>query len=216
MVKKIIIMAKSFKHRKYCIAGIDYDTGEWIRLVSDDRDNEGAVPIDDVIDTNDVEVEVLDIVRVKILAHVPSKAQRENYRYDSEFAWEIIGHISFRDVVTRYGTTRCEYVFANNYKSQTEDELNGVSLLLLKIENPAVVVKTFPERVSVSLNFKYNGEYYSFLSISDIPVFQHFKSREDGTYHPFGESCYVVFSLTDKYSNDGKYYKMAAQFFEDN
>ena len=50
----------------------------------------------------------------------------------------------------------------------------------------------------------------------DIPVFQHFKSRGDGTYHPFGESCYVVFSLTDKYSNDGKYYKMAAQFFEDN
>lgn len=44
MEKDIIILTKSFEKSGYCIAGIDYETGEWIRLVSSDIFNEGAVP----------------------------------------------------------------------------------------------------------------------------------------------------------------------------
>lgn len=43
MEKKIIILTKSKKHSGYCVAGIDYETGEWIRLVSSDLETEGAL-----------------------------------------------------------------------------------------------------------------------------------------------------------------------------
>ena len=41
MEKKIIILTKSKKHSGYCVAGIDYETGEWIRLVSSDSETGG-------------------------------------------------------------------------------------------------------------------------------------------------------------------------------
>ena len=44
MEKTIIILTKSKKHSGYCVAGIDFETGEWIRLVSSDIETEGAVP----------------------------------------------------------------------------------------------------------------------------------------------------------------------------
>lgn len=45
MEKKIIILTKSKKHSGYCVAGIDYETGEWIRLVSSDSETGGGCSV---------------------------------------------------------------------------------------------------------------------------------------------------------------------------
>ena len=58
MEKKIIILTKSKKHSGYCVAGIDYETGEWIRLVSSDLETEGAVPCEDLQCSNGETLEV--------------------------------------------------------------------------------------------------------------------------------------------------------------
>lgn len=213
MLREIIIMAKSFKHYNFCIAGIDNQTGEWIRLVSSNEELEGAVLVEDATYNDGVQAEVLDVVRVDVLNRAPTRAQCENYLYNSEYAWKKIGHVSFQEVLDRFGLSRCDKVFVNNNKFLNEDELDGTSLLLLKVDNPKVVVKTFPNKKSVSLIFNYNGMRYAFFSISDIPVYKRFKVAEDGTYEAFGDSCYVLFSLTGRFSEDGKYYKMAANFF---
>lgn len=75
-----------------------------------------------------------------------------------------------------------------------------------------IVVKTFGKK-NVSLCFLHNRVKYSFFSVSDIPLYQKYKQCSDGTYKDFGNSCYVVVSLTGAYKNDGLHYKMLAQLF---
>lgn len=83
MSKEIVILAKSFKRGGYCIAGIDTTTGEWIRPISNDISNEGAVPVADIIYTDGNQVEILDIVEIEISSHKPTESQPENYIYDN-------------------------------------------------------------------------------------------------------------------------------------
>lgn len=49
MKKNIIILTKSIKHGGFCVAGIDTDNGEWIRLISSDANSEHAVPYQDMV-----------------------------------------------------------------------------------------------------------------------------------------------------------------------
>ena len=37
MIKQICILTKSYKHGGYCVAGIDVNNNEWIRLVNSDN-----------------------------------------------------------------------------------------------------------------------------------------------------------------------------------
>ena len=41
--KEVVILTKSYKNKGYCVAGIDAETGEWIRLVSDDEESHGSL-----------------------------------------------------------------------------------------------------------------------------------------------------------------------------
>ena len=41
--KKIIILTESSKFKNNCVAGIEKDTGKWIRVVSDVEDTYGAL-----------------------------------------------------------------------------------------------------------------------------------------------------------------------------
>lgn len=43
MRKKVILLTKSLKNGGYCVAGIDYYTGQWIRLVSGNQETKGAL-----------------------------------------------------------------------------------------------------------------------------------------------------------------------------
>ncbi len=97
-------------------------------------------------------------------------------------------------------------------KKISSQNANGKSLALIKADSPYIVVKTF-EKKNVSFCFFYNRVKYSFFSVSDIPLYQKYKQRNDGTYKDFGNSCYVVVSLTGAYEADGLHYKMLAQLF---
>ena len=40
----MIILTKSSKFSAKCVAGINVENGEWVRLVSDDVEKHGAIP----------------------------------------------------------------------------------------------------------------------------------------------------------------------------
>ena len=48
MTKEVAILTKSSKHGGFCVAGVDLDTGEWVRLVSDDVQSHGALSRRDI------------------------------------------------------------------------------------------------------------------------------------------------------------------------
>ena len=211
MEKTIIIMTKSFKRYNYCIAGIDVETGEWIRVVSDDRTIEGAVPVEDAVDENENPIEIFDVVTISFIRPQPLPEQNENWLYDRSRPWIKQRSVNLQYVINQYGTDTCQYVFNNDARFLERDELTGQSLLLLKISSPKVMVKTFPNQKKVSLNFQYNNESYAFFSISDIEVYNEYKIKDDGTY-PLGDECYAVFSLTRPYT-DNRCYKMVASIY---
>lgn len=169
MTKDIVIMAKSTKHYpNYCIAGIDIENGEWIRPVSDDVESEGAVLKEDAIYKNGMEVEILDVVRIKFVKHIPNDAQKENYLYDSEQPWEKIGEMSLQEVIDKYQMDNHAFVFVNTNNALYDKELTGDSLLFLQVQNPYILVNTFPERKNITVNFTYNNNTYRYISIGNI------------------------------------------------
>lgn len=212
MTKDIVIMAKSTKHYpNYCIAGIDIENGEWIRPVSDDVESEGAVLKEDAIYKNGMEVEILDVVRIKFVKHIPNDAQKENYLYDSEQPWEKIGEMSLQEVIDKYQMDNHAFVFVNTNNALYDKELTGDSLLFLQVQNPYILVNTFPERKNITVNFTYNNNTYRYISIGNINLKNPYRNLKDGKYD-LGQEKLAVFSLTGQHK-DGKYYKMLAQLF---
>lgn len=214
MYKEIIVLAKSTKHGEYCIAGVDAVTGEWIRPISADYQNEGAVPAIDITYRDGSVVQVLDRVRIKLLSPVPTLAQPENYLYDPTVKWEKTGQSTLEELILFRGYDRPSRIFYNSEKEVSKHELSGqLSLLLVNVQNPQIFIKTFYDgNRRVQLNFEYNNVAYRYFKISDIAVLKAYAGKWDGVYN-LKDNLPVVFSLTDEYKKTGKYYKMAAQIF---
>jgi len=210
MEKKIIILTKSKKHSGYCVAGIDYETGEWIRLVSSDSETEGAVPWEDLQYSNGETLEVYDIIMCRLLRKCGTIVQPENCLYDETVKWEKVGKSNFDEVIKIHGYDSVDYVFENEDTKLPADWIfsGNPSLCLLKVKDASIWVKTFEDK-KISLNFTYDDIQYKYMSISQIDLLNYYKNKTDDSY-PLG-TVTVVFSLTDKYYWNGKYYKVVAQ-----
>lgn len=210
MEKKIIILTKSKKHSGYCVAGIDYETGEWIRLVSSDSETEGAVPWEDLQYSNGETLEVYDIIMCRLLRKCGTIVQPENCLYDETVKWEKVGKSNLDEVIKIHGYDSVDYVFENEDTKLSADWIfsGNPSLCLLKVKDASVWVKTFEDK-KISLNFTYDDIQYKYMSISQIDLLNYYRNKTDDSY-PLG-TVTVVFSLTDKYYWNGKYYKVVAQ-----
>lgn len=211
-IRDIVVMAKSNKHGEYCIAGIDINTYEWVRPVSSLIDIERAVPREDATYENREEVQVLDVVRINFIEALPTDAQTENILYDDTICWEKIDSWSLDDLLRFIMPQNLDYIFVNAQKALYANELTGESLAFVRIENPRVCVKDFDNRTKATLLFEYKGNEYKFIAISDPCVLEQYLDKPEGVYR-IGASSYAVFSLTNKYPQDGKYYKMLATLF---
>lgn len=210
MEKKIIILTKSKKHSGYCVAGIDYETGEWIRLVSSDLETEGAVPWEDLQCSNGETLEVYDIIMCRLLRKCGTIVQPENCLYDETVKWKKVGKSNLDEVIKIHGYDSVEYVFENEDTKLPADWIfsGNPSLCLLKVKDASIWVKTFEDK-KISLNFTYDDIQYKYMSISQIDLLNYYRNKTDASY-PLG-TVTVVFSLTDKYYWNGKYYKVVAQ-----
>lgn len=210
MEKKIIILTKSKKHSGYCVAGIDYETGEWIRLVSSDSETEGAVPWEDLQYSNGETLEVYDIIMCRLLRKCGTIVQPENCLYDETVKWEKVGKSNLDEVIKIHGYDSVDYVFENEDTKLPADWIfsGNPSLCLLKVKDASIWVKTFEDK-KISLNFTYDDIQYKYMSISQIDLLNYYRNKTDDSY-PLG-TVTVVFSLTDKYYWNGKYYKVVAQ-----
>ena len=210
MEKKIIILTKSKKHLGYCVAGIDYETGEWIRLVSSDSETEGAVPWEDLQYSNGETLEVYDIIMCRLLRKCGTIVQPENCLYDETVKWEKVGKSNLDEVIKIHGYDSMDYIFENEDTKLPADWIFSwkPSLCLLKVKDASIWVKTFEDK-KISLNFTYDDIQYKYMSISQIDLLNYYRNKTDDSY-PLG-TVTVVFSLTDQYYWNGKYYKVVAQ-----
>lgn len=211
MKNEVIILTKSIKRGGYCVAGIDANTGEWIRIVSDDEYTEHAVLDSHMRYSNGNSVNIFDIVRIDFIEHVPIPVQPENWLFNDSVAWTKTGQSSLKEVLSIHPYENPDYIFYNTDKAVSDDynfPRNHSSLILVKVPYSQVFIKTF-ERKKFNYNFTYNGRRYQYISITDEDIRNRMNDKIDGLY-PCRPNLPVVFSLADTY--EGKYYKIAAQF----
>lgn len=193
------------------MAGIDVSNGEWIRLVSSNNETENAVPLEDITYENGREVEIYDVVKVDILRPVPTNVQPENCLYNEDIKWKKMRESNLSEVVRLHGYDYPKFVFGNDEKSLNDENvsLTEGSLLLLQVESPVFFIKEFPDNKAVQLNFSYRGREYNYFKITQDDLKRYYENKPDGRYH--SGSNVFVFSLTDRYYRNGKYYKVVAQ-----
>jgi hypothetical protein len=84
---EIICLANSYKHHERCIAGIDRESGQWVRPISELED--GRIPLDNnFIQTS--KIRILDILSIPIDSERKSGYEIENIGYKN-LPWQIIG-----------------------------------------------------------------------------------------------------------------------------
>ncbi|MEG0368931.1 MAG: hypothetical protein RR593_02900 [Hungatella sp.] len=123
MKKRIIILTMSDKHTGYCVAGIDCETGKWIRLLSDDRQTEGAVPNKWLYYQDGSRIQIYDVIECELLCPVPTNVQPENWLYDARVKWEKVGTSNKAEVWALHGSDNPEYVFVNTERRLEADTI---------------------------------------------------------------------------------------------
>lgn len=216
MEKNIVILSKSKKYNNYCVAGKDIETGEWIRLISQNNDIHNAIESQDLIYENGLEAQILDIVRVQVKdvdERFKNKYQPENYILNNEYYLEYINYLEMYNLeeFIDYSDT----IFFNKYKCISDNELKDLSyvnsLLLLKVSILKVKIKKNARRRLVA-NIKYNGVWYNDITITDMKFTE--KYYDEILPSDNGKNFYnikIVVSLGELFNNN--HYKLIATVF---
>lgn len=225
MFKTIILLTKSRKKGGYCTSGIDINTGEWIRIVSDGVGcHSDEIKGNQLTYNTDEEAEILDVITINYIKHEPIYYQPENYINDNNKFWQKIGQANINEIAQLHPFENKEYVyFDTNYKV-TADFIKGLdnkykySLILIKVTNLVVRIslKPWDQEKSVSIDFRYNNKDYRYFRITDDDFALKYYDYTVGNYTLFG--CYsLVISLGEPFAfgNDAlNHYKLIAKVFK--
>ena len=206
MTRNIVILTKSTMRGDYCIAGIDRDSGEWIRLVSD---NNGSplLAIHRTYQNAQGECQPLDVVSVELPERVPHENQTENMRLMAG-TMQKLGTASIEEVVELHPPENHEYIFGNVSASISPEEMQSYSfnysLIFIKVRNLDVHYRPRNSRA----DFDYNNVHYNGISITD-PEY-----TSDEGYSVWQGDAYLVMSMpTRPDRRNERYYKFIAKIF---
>lgn len=92
----IICLANSYKHGGRCIAGIDQDTGKWIRPMPDSTCGAVTSPMRFI---NGKEPEILDIIEIPLEDSGPDEGCQPENRLLKHGRWTKVGRITAQDLL---------------------------------------------------------------------------------------------------------------------
>lgn len=191
-LKRIVCLADSWKHQERCIAGIDLDTGKWVRPVCDQLyPEDGRIP-EEVRLINDREPQLLEILEI------PLADTGNNFGFESENLsilpgkWRSIGYCLPADLF-RFCSQE-QWMLHNNSKNVLPSYLKGLppaerqTLQLVKLKEFRVSRSGHTWKAKISIN---HDVFLESLSITD-PVLA---SRLDEGYKPI-QTCFATLSLS--------------------
>jgi len=206
MQKTIIVLANSRKMMNRCIAGIDIDTGKWIRPCYGDG-NDG-IPYD-IRQVNGGEPKLLDVIRLSLKKDGPNREYQPENRGLFKKRWEKIAEASIRDVI-KYVNTRTP-IFYNATDRVGIREIEKIprqdrySLCLIETK-VKFVTGAADGKKRVYANFKYGKVEYR-LTVTDFEF--------EKSFPPYSEretECLLTISLGVPYRN--YCYKLVAGVIE--
>ena len=216
-IRKLIILAESAKFNNFCVAGVDIETGKWIRPISEKPELEDAVPLDDLKYPDGSRVELLDIAEIKFSDRAADNPiQPENFFYNAKYYWQKVGRMTLQEVIDLRGFDMRDKIFYNNERSIFGADVEKIpakeSLLLLPVKNLFVSIEEEEDHKKFFADFEYRGKKFLRFSVGDIAVRKKFEASGAGK-HFFKNDAVVVFSLTNPFRANYNCYKMLAQIF---
>ncbi|MCK8824342.1 dual OB domain-containing protein [Fuchsiella alkaliacetigena] len=211
MRREIICLANSRKKSGRCIAGIDVETGEWIRPINSSG---GALSLNQIAYKNGSLPEKLDIISIPLLKHQPSYYQPENFIIGNG-NWIKEGSFAFSKLSNL--TQSKNLLLFNNRDSVSKDELEEInfnkrySLILIQPENVTfekVDRSRFSDPPQIRAKFTY-GNYNYNLSITDDSIESQFEECDYGNYR-LNNNIYFTISLASPFSENNRHYKLIA------
>lgn len=209
MKREVAILTKSSKYKGYCVAGIDINTGEWVRFVSDNEQTHGALSAYDISYADRHICKPLDVVSVEVVGAAPLPHQPENYLIDSREYWTKTGECTLSDVLTVHPAEVRPYLYGNLGSFVDGEEIDdiGYSLTLVKVSSLTISQTTNTYgKPKTKASFVYNGKWYNNLSVTD----PNYYSVPNGTRFV---QAYLVISLPDTPFPENCYFKFVAQIY---
>ncbi|MBJ7899635.1 MAG: hypothetical protein GC158_06905 [Cyanobacteria bacterium RI_101] len=131
----LICLANSYKHQGRCLAGIDPQSGRWVRPFSPSPD--GTIPLDDPLIKVD-HIELLDLVDIPLNSQNIRGYEEENQGYYPA-SWQVLGKakitalLKYRDHQLLYPQFDCFIPFAD-LKAQKlrNDKIKTLQLIEVK------------------------------------------------------------------------------------
>lgn len=200
-------MTESSKFSGKCVAGIDVESGKWVRLVSDDEETHGAIANSDLYYQDGGKCQVLDIVDVPIIEECGDDIQPENVLLDTSKYIRYVGMASLEDVLEIHPAEIRNDILGNKYSYISEQRVDsvGYSLALVEVQDLEIVQVENPNgRPKTKVNFTYQGYSYTQMSVTD----PRFYSVTSGTVY---DSAVLVISIGTPYNE--KYYKFVSGIY---
>jgi len=215
LIKELILLAASRKYGKYCVAGIDTSSGQWLRLVTNDSDAHYAIDAKDLVMDNGETAQKLDIVRLETTDRSISYFQSENYIIRRNVPWHKVGIASISDVTAVHPPNQPEYIFYDTtrklprqfYASLSFDQIH--SLMLVTPEDVQVEIRDQQEKRRILLHLLYRGRTYEPLPVTDIEFNALCARLEPGLY-PMRKKGIMLCSVGECYEKDQFHYKLVA------
>lgn len=202
--RDIVILTKSAKPTGNCVAGIDIETGEWVRPVK----RQGAIADYNMICDDGHICRPLDVVKIHFIAPCPNGCQTENELIDTNYRWQMLGTWDIEDVLQIHSKENHSNIFGNFYSridEQEKDELD-YSLILIEVNNLEFYtnVSSYDGKKKTKARFVYNGRNYNYFSVTDRDFFD-----VEAIYG----HAYLVISMPNNAPTAPDYYKLIAKVF---
>jgi hypothetical protein len=197
---RIVVLANSWKHHDWCLAGIDLETGRWVRPVTDLDD--GRVPVNSM-KLGGYFPQMLDVLEIPLDSTGPDFGFESENRSILPGLWYLSGKMMPGDI-EKYASQSC-YVLHNRKKYVTPTALlqkpfeKRVTLQLIRVDN--FEVRDARKEQMDKPNWKgiiLSGKWKLEVKITD-PVFI---ERLDSGHKP-SPSCFLTMSLSMPYKPSG-------------
>ncbi len=209
-IRTMVILANSIKHKRYCVAGKDIRTGEWIRPVAT-ANGEGlskdCIAVENPYGT--FMAKPLQIVEMDLGRHVPLVTQPENYladgrRWRQRYTCERSRLQIIADTPDHLWMYAAEsYRFPRGVLKRVKKH-QSLYLVFVEAVEFRVSANTYG-RKRILASFIYNGQRYQ-MSVTD-PRYASYFSYDIG-YEWQEHGRYLCLSQTDDYH--GYCYKVVA------
>ena len=210
MIKQICILTKSYKHGGYCVAGIDVNNNEWIRLVNSDNPANDEIRKEQMF-LNGKPIECLDVIEYDFVKNIPNSCQTENWLLNTSVKPKFIKSISLEELANIIHIENDDYFIINDSNLLYENQISNTnrSLFVFSIKNLTIEATTYESFGEIKFKYKCMFDYknikYRNISLTD-PLYR--DVALDGVNI---SNALVIASLPCVPYSDDLYYKFVAK-----